>query len=211
LVTIATVPWNIHFQAREVLVEADRSRERGIPVDRGKVEYARMLAQRALIVAIAFHVATAAGLYFLGRSSLGTLGYIGAIAALLLTVLRPLLRFYQFLVFRLRGLLQEVTHPREDVVELRHRVNALESQVKRLADQLDIENPYSYPAKQQAFQEQALAEQAQLRRAHEDLAARQAADAVRLADEAQKAIAQLSEDARFLGQVRELIRFFKQA
>ncbi|HAN46136.1 MAG TPA: hypothetical protein DCQ32_06235 [Cyanobacteria bacterium UBA8156] len=211
LLTIATVPWNIHFQAREVIVEAEQSRERGIPIDRVKVEYARMLARRALIVAIAVHLATAAGLYFLGLTRLGTLGYIGAIAALLLTVLRPLLRFYQFLVFRLRGLLQEVTYPREDVVELRHRVNALEDEVKRLAEQLDAENPYSYVAKHQAFQNQTLVEQAQLRRAHEDLAARQAADAVRLADEAQQAIAQLSEDARFLGQVRELIRFFKQA
>ncbi|MGQ9867041.1 MAG: hypothetical protein ACUVSQ_12320 [Pseudanabaenaceae cyanobacterium] len=211
LLTIATVPWNIHFQAREVIIEAEQSRERGIPIDWIKVDYARMLARRALIAAIAFHGATAVGLYLLGLSTLGTLGYIGAIAALLLTGLRPLLRFYQFLVFRLRGLLQEVTYPREDVAELRHRVSHLETQLKQLHQRLDEGNPYSYAAKQMAFQEQTLAELAQLRTLWRDLEARQAADTVRLSQEAKTAIAQLSEDARFLGQVRELIRFFKQA
>ncbi len=211
LLTIATVPWNIHFQAREVIVEAEQSRERGIPVDRVKVDYARMLARRALLVAIAVHLATAAGLYLLGLSSLGTLGYIGAIAALLLTVLRPLLRFYQFLVFRLRSLLQEVTYPREDIVALRSRVSHLESQLEQLHQRLDESNPYSYAAKQIAFQEKTLSELAHLRTSYRDLEARQAADAVRLSQEAQQAIAQLSEDARFLGQVRELIRFVKQA
>ena len=39
LLVIVTVPWNIHFQAKEVLAEAEQSTKNEIPVDEQQVKY----------------------------------------------------------------------------------------------------------------------------------------------------------------------------
>ncbi|NJK36008.1 MAG: hypothetical protein HC919_14320 [Oscillatoriales cyanobacterium SM2_2_1] len=209
LLVIATVPWNIHFGAREVLSEAEVSRERGIPLEGSKLSYARMLAQRSLGVAIALHLITATALYVWAVNGIGAIGYTGAMAALLLTVLRPTIRFYEFLLKRLAQLRQGITYPREDVVELRGRVISLEQKIIALEDQFAEDNPNSFTVRQRQFQERVLSDLAALRVAQSNLEAQQRSDLIKISQESQAAIAQLSEDSRFLGQVRELIRFFK--
>ncbi|MBP5974080.1 hypothetical protein HW132_15350 [Brasilonema sp. CT11] len=211
LLVIVTVPWNVHFQAKEVLAEGAQSTEKGIPVDEKQLEYVKILAQRSLIVALALHLFSAIALYLLAATGISAVGYISSGAALLLTGLRPAISAYEYLYARLVMIRQEWKYPREDVVELRSRFNTLEETVKRLEEQLNPEQPYSLAANQQTYIEDTRKELARIAASVEELRATNQTEHERLAKEARAAIAQLSTDGQFLDHVREIIRFFKTA
>ncbi|MEH1867602.1 MAG: hypothetical protein V7K69_21690 [Nostoc sp.] len=211
LLVIVTVPWNVHFQAKEVLAEAAQSTEKGIPVDQKQVKYVTLLAKRSLWVAIALHLFSAVGLYTLAATGISTVGYISSGAALLLTILRPAIRAYEYLYARLAMIRQEWKYPREDIFELRDRFSILEQKIQLLEDQLNPEQPYSLPATQQRFAEETRRDLARIAANFEELRATNQTEHERLAREARTAIAQLSTDGQFLDHVREIIRFFKTA
>jgi hypothetical protein len=211
LLVIVTVPWNVHFQAKEVLAEAAQSTEKGIPVDEKQVKYVTVLAKRSLWLAIALHLLSAIGLYTLAVTGISTVGYISSGAALLLTILRPAIRAYEYLYARLATIRQEWKYPREDILELRDRFSILEQKIQSLEDQLNPEQPYSLPATQQRFGEETRRDLARIAANLEELRATNHTEHERLAREARNAIAQLSTDGQFLDHVREIIRFFKSA
>ncbi|MBD2526883.1 hypothetical protein [Nostoc sp. FACHB-133] len=211
LLVIVTVPWNVHFQAKEVLAEAAQSTEKGIPVDEKQVKYVTSLAKRSLWVAIALHLFSAVGLYTLAATGISTVGYISSGAALLLTILRPAIRAYEYLYARLAMIRQEWKYPREDIFELRDRFSILEQKIQLLEDQLNPEQPYSLPATQQRFAEETRRDLARIAANFEELRATNQTEHERLAREARTAIAQLSTDGQFLDHVHEIIRFFKTA
>src|SRR4028118_793863 len=68
LLVIVTVPWNIHFEAKAVLDEAATSKDKGIAVDEKQIQYAKVVAKRSLLVAIALHLLSAVGLYTLAAT-----------------------------------------------------------------------------------------------------------------------------------------------
>jgi hypothetical protein len=211
LLVIVTVPWNVHFQAKEVLAEAAQSTEKGIPVDEKQVKYVTVLAKRSLWLAIGVHLLSAIGLYTLAVTGISTVGYISSGAALLLTILRPAIRAYEYLYARLATIRQEWKYPREDIFELRDRFSILEQKIQSLEDQLNPEQPYSLPATQQRFSEETRRDLARIAANLEELRATNHTEHERLAREARNAIAQLSTDGQFLDHVREIIRFFKSA
>jgi septal ring factor EnvC (AmiA/AmiB activator) len=120
-------------------------------------------------------------------------------------------RTYEYLAARLAMIRQEFQYPREDIWELRNRFSTLEETVKRLEEQMDPEEPYSWVATQQRYQEETRKELARLGASLEELRATNEAQHERLSREARQAIAQLSTDGQFLDHVREIIRFFKTA
>ena len=211
LLVIVTVPWDVHFQAKEVLAEAAQSTEKQIPVDEKQVNYVTVLAKRSLWVAIGLHLFSAVGLYTLAATGISAVGYISSGAALLLTVLRPAIRAYEYLYARLRMIRQEFQYPREDVMELRVRFYRLDETVKRLEQQLNPQLDNSLPATQKRFAEQTRTDVASLNASLAELRATNQVEHDRLAREARSAIAQLSTDGQFLDHVREIIRFFKSA
>jgi uncharacterized membrane protein len=211
LLVIVTVPWNIHFQAKEVLAEAAQSQEKSIPVDAQQIQYVQVLAKRSLLIAIALHVISTIGLYVLAAVGISSVGYISSGAALLLTILRPAIRAYEYLSTRLAMIRQEWTYPRLDIMELRQRFESLEVTVKELGDQLNPEQAYSLAANYQQTVTETRRELAELAATIADLRATNQIDHDRLSREAQQAIAQLSVDGQFLDHVREIIRFFKTA
>jgi hypothetical protein len=211
LLVIVTVPWNIHFQAKEVLAEGAQSKEKGIPVDEKQQKYVKVLAKRSLITAIALHIISAFALYILAATGISKVGYISSGAALLLTVLRPAISAYEYLYARLRMIRQEWQYPREDINELRNRFYTLEETVRRLEEQLNPEFPYSIAANQQTYVDESRKELARLTANLENLRASNQTEHDRLSTEARQAISQLSTDGQFLDHVREIIRFFKTA
>ncbi len=211
LLVIVTVPWSVHFQAKEVLAAAAQSQEKEIPVDDKQVNYVKVLAKRSLWIAIGLHLISAVGLYTLAATGISAVGYISSGAALLLTVLRPAIRAYEYLYARLMMIRQEFQYPREDVMELRNRFYQLEDIVRRLEEQLNPQLDYSLPANQQRFTEQTRTDLATLNASLAELRATNQVEHERLAREARSAIAQLSTDGQFLDHVREIIRFFKTA
>jgi len=211
LLVIVTVPWNVHFQAKEVLAQAAQSTEKGITVDEKQVQYVQVLAKRSLWVALALHLFSAVGLYTLAATGISTVGYVSSGAALLLTILRPAIRAYEYWYARLTMISQEWQYPREDIFELRNRFYELEQKVQSLENQLNPEEAYSLPATQQRFAEETRKELARTIANLEELRATNQAEHERLGREARNAIAQLSTDGQFLDHVREIIRFFKTA
>jgi len=211
LLAIVTVPWNIHWEAKEVLAEASASTEKEITVDSKKIDYVKSLARWSLVIAIALHVVSAAGLYTLSATGITAVGYVSSGAALLLTGLRPAMRLYQYVAARLSMIRQEFKYPREDVRELRDRFDSLEKMVKQIEEQLDPEEPYSWVATYQRYWQETQKELARVGASLEEFRATNDTEHQRLSRESQQAIAQLTTDSQFLDHVREIIRFFKAA
>ncbi|MBD2177227.1 hypothetical protein H6F42_09925 [Pseudanabaena sp. FACHB-1998] len=211
LIIIVTVPWNLYFQSQSVLNQAKISQERGINIDERQLPYVRSLAQRSLGLALGLHLVSAIALYVLASSGVGTIGYVGAIAALLLTILRPAISAYEYISQRLRSISQQIDYPREDVMELRQRFSSLEESFKRINEELNRESPYSLVSRYEQFAEETRKNLAGLGANIEELRATNERDHERVMRESRQAIAQLSTDSQFLEHVREIIRFFKSA
>lgn len=209
LLVIVTVPWNIHFQAKQVLAEAAQSIDKQIPVDEKQVNYVQILAKRSLWLALALHLLSTIGLYTLAATGISAVGYISSGAALLLTILRPAIRAYEYLYARLTMISQEWKYPREDIMELRQRFEELERKIQVLEDQLNPEQTYSFAAAQQRFADETRKDLAKIAANLEEFRATNQTEHDRLARDARNAIAQLSTDGQFLDHVREIIRFFK--
>jgi len=211
LIIIVTVPWNVYFQSKSVLDQATISRQNGINVDEDQLPYVRSLQTRSLILALVLHLISAIALYLLAANGIGTIGYVGAIAALLLTILRPAISAYEYISQRLRAILQQINYPREDIMLLSQRFANLEESVRLINEQLNTENPYALVTKYEQFSSETRRDLSRLGANIEDLRATNDLDHQRLSKESQQAIAQLSTDGQFLDNVREIIRFFKSA
>ena len=211
LLLIVTVPWNIHFEAKEVLAQAAESTEKGIVVDDKQVKYVNLLASRSFVVALALHLGSAIALYALSATGISAVGYLSSGAALLLTVLRPAIRGYQYLASRLRTIRSQFLYPREDIVELRSRFADLESTVRNWETKFNSEDPNSWVALQERQQRATRIELTTLAASVEDLRSTNQAEHTKLARDAESAIAQLTDDGQFLNHVREIIRFFKES
>jgi hypothetical protein len=211
LLVIVTVPWNVHFKAKETLYDAEQSIEKEITVDEKQLNYVKVLVKRSLIIAIFLHILSTIGLYTLAATGISAVGYISSGAALLLTGLRPAISAYEYLYQRLTTIRQELTYPREDIVELRHRFTSIEETARRIEELLNPDNPESLQVKQKAYLQETRQELATLAATIEELRATNKIEHERLSRESQQAIAQLSTDGQFLEHVREIIRFFKAA
>ncbi|MEZ4380396.1 MAG: hypothetical protein R3A79_03555 [Nannocystaceae bacterium] len=211
LMILVTIPWNLHFQAREVLAEGLASAEEGLALKPERAAYIRRWMRRTLILALVLHVVSAGGLYWVAASGLSVVGYIGAGAALLLTGLRPLIRAYEYLASQLFAIQRELRYPKDNVVALKARVDELEGTLKTIEAALDRDKEESWAAEVST----------ELRRLRDGLeAARGSVGELResnrsehaaLERRAEVAVAQLSEDSQFLQHVREIIRFVKGA
>ncbi|MGF1537060.1 MAG: hypothetical protein ACFB4J_11340 [Elainellaceae cyanobacterium] len=218
LITITTVPWNIYFSAQAILAEVKLSRQKQIDIDEQACSYVNKVQRRVLVVAIGLHVLSAIALYLLAATGVSAIGYLGSVAALLLTGLRPTIASYRYLMQRLANIGRELKYPREDIVEVKSAIQELKSELERLltqqeatALQLNPDEDSSWAARQQRSLAHLRQDVARLTAAHEQFKATNAQDHERIATEARGAIAQLNQDSQFLDQVREIIRFFKSA
>jgi hypothetical protein len=206
LIIIVTIPWNVYFEARETISEATISEEKGIPLDLKQLNYVKKVSRWSIISAIALHFLSAIGLYTLAATGISSVGYISSGATLLLTGLRPAIRGYQYLAQRLSLIRKQIKYPREDVLELRGRVNNLERSVGEIKIQIDNNGEHQQQQWVEIRQQLAL-----LKALLEQLQAKNAVEHEELSREARNAISQLTEDSQFLNHVREIIRFVKMA
>jgi hypothetical protein len=211
LLVIVTVPWNVYFDAKEVAAEAEISQDKGIPVDHKQLTYVNKVSRGALLIAIALHLFSALGLYELAAMGISSVGYISSFATLLLTALRPAIRGYQYLAYRLSSIRQQIKYPREDILELRNRFNHLEQVVNSLNSQLNLSDPNSWINQQQRNWEVTRKEVTMIAAKMEKFEAKNTLEHEEISREAKKAISQLTEDSNFLHQVKEIIRFVKTA
>jgi hypothetical protein len=211
LLVIVTIPWNIYFDARETLTEAQISQEKGLEIDLKPLSYVQKIARWSIVGAIALHLISASALYLLAATGISNVGYVSSGLTLLLTILRPVIRGYQYLTARLLAIKNEIKYPREDAIELRNKVKSLETAIEKIESILDTKNPDSLVSRQQqASQENRLASLHQ-KALLEEYQAKNTVEHERLSRDAKNAIASLSEDSQFLGHVREIIHFIKTA
>ena len=138
LVVIVVLPWNLFFQARHLLFEMRRSRERGLVVSSEQETQAIAVQRRMLRVSIGLHLVSAA-LVGLGSWWSGEpLGSAFAALFLLSTLFRPAVEYYRFLRRQLTEVLEEVKYPREDVARLVRDVDA-GSELVRVLQQQQLE------------------------------------------------------------------------
>ncbi|TAH22193.1 MAG: hypothetical protein EAZ08_01680 [Cytophagales bacterium] len=211
LMIIVTLPWNMHFAAKEVLVQAKQSQDKNINVNPDDIAFAQKLSTRFLRVAIASHLLSALVLVLLSYFGITDLGYITAAAALLLTVLRPAIRMHEYVAERLNLITQEMKYPREDIAELRAKFYEWESRLNNAEYQLNSSERDSYAATQARISSSLEKEIQELKSKLEKLRVKNESEHDQLERKSENVIAKLSEDAQFLNQVREIIKFFKQA
>ncbi len=211
LLVVVTIPWNIHFGARQVVTEAAESRRRGIAVDETHLAYARRWVRWSLIGAVALHALSAAGLYGLAAAGISAIGYLGAAAALLLTGLRPAIAGYTYVSERLAAIGQAVRYPREDIVTLRADLRSALGRLEAVERTLNPAEANSLAARQAAALEELRQSYERLRLAHDVLQASNLSEHTRLSREAEQAVARITADGQVLDHVRELVRFFKSA
>ncbi len=207
LMIIVTVPWNIHFEARAVLNDAAQSTEAGIPIKPEKVAQVTKIAKRSLWLAVGLHLVSAVGLYTLALLNISTVGYIGSGGALLLTILRPSIRGYEYLTELLSQIRQEFKYPREDVIALRLRVDQLKTKIESLENQLNPQEADSWAAQLQITHKNLIKLSDSLKEFH---MANQTQHS-QLSHEFQNALSQVVTDGELLKHVRTALRFFKEA
>ncbi|MFD0317562.1 hypothetical protein [Streptomyces flavalbus] len=137
LLLLLTLPWNLYFRAHAVLAEIAVSREKGIVVSEARDDEAARIARTMLRAAVAGHVLTA-GLVLAVTWATGEFtGYWFAAFFLLSTFFRPAGAYFGQLRQRLGTLLKDVTHPRDDVVELRSRLGRAEHGTRVLEEKAE--------------------------------------------------------------------------
>jgi len=131
LILLLKAPWDLFFQALAVDFEMQRSRERDINIAPGRENYVRTVRNRLLSAAVGGHVLSALVVAVVTWFSGGVVGYYFAGFYLISTLFRPAIAGYAYLSERLRTIGKEVRYPREDVVELREKLEWMESALRR--------------------------------------------------------------------------------
>ncbi|MCX3061565.1 hypothetical protein [Streptomyces beihaiensis] len=137
LLLLLTLPWNLYFRAHAVRAEIAVSRDKGLKVPEVRDEEAARIARAMLRTAIAGHILTAAVILAVTWATGALTGYWFAGFFVLSTFFRPANAYFAQLRRRLGTLLKDVTFPRDDVAELRARVDHFESTARVLEERTE--------------------------------------------------------------------------
>ena len=211
LTGITTLPWNMYFTAKDLLDDAEISQKKGITVDPEDVNYAQKKAKLFLRIAIALHVVSAAALYLLAFFGISSIGYFAAIIAVVLTFVRPSYRLYDYIIGRLQAMQRKILYPREDVQELRTDILVEKKRIDELVALLNLKEEDSWAAQTIRELKKTTAQSKKLEQDLEQLSVANDKAHADLSTKTQQEISKLSEDAQFLNQAREVIKFFKNA
>ncbi|MCU0437619.1 MAG: hypothetical protein MUC49_06860 [Raineya sp.] len=211
LILITTVPWNMHFKAKEVLADIALYKDKSTSVRETDVNYAKKIARIYLIIAIVLHILSAVGLYFLAVYEISKVGYWGAILALLLTGLRPTVRLIQYIHYRLYAITKSIKYPEDDVYALQRDIEQMRYELQRVSDLLQTDNSESWISLKEKQLQRLEDVSYELKKQNDQFKLQQEQIFGQFSQKTEQRIAQISEDGQFLSQVRELIRFIKNA
>ena len=136
LLVVLKVPWDLYFQAQSVAFEQQRARERQIALAPGREAFIVSIRRKLLVAAIGAHLLSAVVIASVTWYSHGRVGYYFAAFYLLSTVFRPAVAAYSYLALKLSAIGEEAHYPREDVLELKHKVEWSENTCRDLASQM---------------------------------------------------------------------------
>jgi hypothetical protein len=211
LTGITTLPWNMYFTAKDLLHEAKISEVKQIKITPSDIEYAQKQGKLFLTIAIVLHILSAVGLYLLAFYGISSIGYFAAVIAMVLTFVRPAYRLYDFVIERLQNIRKKILYPREDVHELRTTLDAQIKRIDHLVDFLDVSKKESWTFTTTEELKKIATHSKEVEQNLIQLSLENDKAHLDLSTKTQQEIAKLSEDAQFLNQARDLIRFFKNA
>jgi len=211
LTGITTLPWNMYFTAKDLLDEAKISERKGITIDQEDIDYAKKKSGLFLRIAVVLHVVSAVALYLLAFFGVSSIGYFAAILAVVLTFVRPSHRLYEYMITRLRNMHTKILYPRDDVQELRTEILVQKKRIDELVALLDQKEEDSWASQTLRELKKTTAQTKKLELELEQLSIANEKAHADLSTKTQQEIAKLSEDAQFLNQAREVIKFFKNA
>ncbi len=211
LTGITTLPWNMYFTAKDLLDDAEISAKKGITIDQDDIRYATKKSSLFLRIAIVLHLVSAAGLYLLAYFGISSIGYFAAIIAVALTFVRPAYRLYDYIIGRLQAMQHKILYPREDVYELRAAITKQTERIDALVALLNLEEEESWASGVSRELKKISAHSKKVETDLEQLIVSNDKAHADLSTKTQQEISKLSEDAQFLNQAREVIRFFKNA
>ncbi len=136
LVVLVTLPWNLHFRAREVLAEMRRSIDAGITVTAQQLAFAEKVKRWTLVASLGVHFLSAAVALVIAVYTDSRLGYPFAGFYLLSSLARPAASSIQQVRRRLEHIAEDTRYPRDDVMKLRMQVASHEAAVKELRETL---------------------------------------------------------------------------
>jgi len=211
LVIVVTLPWDLYFKARALLIDTQHSHKEGMSIAESDVVYVKRWAKLSFIIAISLHLVSAIGLALLQYFGVSELGYYASGAAILLMGFRPAGRAYDYLVVRLSNIGRDIRYPRDDVLIVKNQVEKMSDQLDDLINHLDLDNKESWASvmdervTNQSSEFQKLRDELdELRRLNDEAHAH-------LAKEAETAASKIAGGAQVVNHVRELVRFFKEA
>lgn len=211
LTGITTLPWNMYFTAKDLLDEAKISEKKGITIDQEDITYAKKKSKLFLRIAVVLHIVSAAALYLLAFFGISSIGYFAAILAVVLTFVRPAHRLYEYMLNRLQNMHTKILYPRDDVQELRTSILVEKKRIDELVALLNLKEEDSWATQTIRELKKATAQGKKMEQELEQLSIANEKAHADLATKTQQEISKLSEDAQFLNQAREVIKFFKNA
>ncbi len=138
LLLILKAPWDLYFEAHHVAWEQQRSRERHVPLSPGRENYVLTVRRRLGWLAVGSHVFSALLVALVAFLNGGVaVGYYFAAFFIVSTIFRPGIAGYVYLLRKLKAVGEEAQYPRDDVVELRARLETGESRIKTAQDEIE--------------------------------------------------------------------------
>ena len=215
LLSIVTVPWDLYFEARETYETGKISNDKGISISEQDLKFVGQVAQRALFAALSLHLLSALGFFALEHYQKTEWGNYAGLAALLLVLLRPSIRAYEYLSERMRKIRREFTHPRNDVLNLEAEIQSLEQRLIHIENLLDPDNINSWLHQQNQQNEQ---NQEQFRQIQQELKYLKQSLKNQNDDQnkaLEQALSNIHREGKFVDQflanLTEIIRFVKKA
>jgi hypothetical protein len=207
LLGVVTIPWNIHFRAKEVRRDIEVSRNRELSSAPNDTALVERIAQRSLYGALLIHALTAIGFASLSYFEITTIGWAGCVAALALTAARPAARLYAYTLDLLAQTSDRIRFPIDDIRDVKDRLALLEQKIEIL----DQKNPDSWASNVSRDLGKLDAQHHSLRVALETASETNERDHRAMTRDAERIGERVSEDILFLGHVREMIQFLKNA
>jgi hypothetical protein len=134
LLIILKLPWDLYFEARDILAEQRESLRRGIEIPQEDQTYTQKMETKLLVICLSLHLITAVVISLATHYSGGTIGYYFAGFYLLSTAFRPMASFYVVQKRRFASLRTRCKVPREDSVNFAREIKELKEGLESLEE-----------------------------------------------------------------------------
>ncbi|MCO4782739.1 MAG: hypothetical protein KC646_10485 [Candidatus Cloacimonetes bacterium] len=205
LVLVLKLPWDLYFEAKDVIYNQQQSIKKDIFVSKEDLDYALKAKSRLLLLCLVVHAICAGVAALISYQSQSQIGYYFSGVFTLSTIFRPLLSYFQKERQRLIHLKSQCLIPRDDSQQIQIKLADLEDKLAHFQNTYQEES-IQMNQKQNDFQEAIDLLQKQLKSLQ--LTNKDQYDKV--LNEFTKSIEKLTEDQELLRGFRAIVKLLKE-